>query len=323
MEPVKRIGILTSGGDAPGMNAAIRAAVLTACHFEIESVGIRRGYNGLIAGDVLPLTRKDVEGMTNLGGTMLYTARSAEFYTKAGQKRAADNCRFLGLDALVVIGGDGSFHGALELQRLGVRVACVPGTIDNDIGCSTYTIGFDTACNTAIDAMDKLNDTMKSHERCSVVEVMGHKSGHIALNVGIATGATATLTPENEVDFEADVIARIREARLRGSTHFTVVVAEGAYSAHDAAERIQAETGIEARATTLGHIQRGGSPLTRDRVTAARMGYRAVTLLRDGESGKIVVMNGDVCETVDIEPGLAMKKSFDADMCKMQNVLMK
>jgi 6-phosphofructokinase 1 len=250
-----------------------------------------------------------------------------EFMELAGQVRAADNCKFLGLDALVIIGGDGTFRGALALSRLGVPVMCIPGTIDNDIGCTSYTIGFDTACNTAVEAMDKLNDTMKSHERCSVVEVMGHKSGHIALSVGISAGATAALVPEFEINPERDFIEPIRRARLRGETHFTVIVAEGArneragiQSAHDVSRLIIEGTGIETRVTTLGHIQRGGTPLVRDRVTASRMGYKASRLLLDGARDRVVVMKGDVCDSVEIERALAMTKELDADMCRMQEV---
>ncbi|MDR3278651.1 MAG: 6-phosphofructokinase, partial [Oscillospiraceae bacterium] len=297
---MNRIGILTSGGDAPGMNAAIRAAVFAANARGIESIGIRRGYNGLIVNDMIPLTPTDVADISRLGGTMLYTARSQEFMLKKGQKRAADTCRFLGLDGLVIIGGDGSFQGALKLHELGVPVACIPGTIDNDIGCTSYTIGFDTACNTAIEAVDKLNDTMQSHERCSVVEVMGHKTGYIALNVGIATGATVTLIPEVKADFERDVVGKIREARLHGRTHFTVIVAEGACSASETAGKIETATGIETRVTSLGHIQRGGSPLVRDRVAAARMGCRAVQTLAGGEVGRVIVMACETCEAIEI-----------------------
>jgi 6-phosphofructokinase 1 len=210
----------------------------------------------------------------------------------------------------------------LELSRHGIPVIGIPGTIDNDIGCTTYTIGFDTACNTAIDAVDKLEDTMQAHERCSVVEVMGHRAGHLALNVGISAGATVTLIPEMEIDFRKDVIDRIRTARLSGHTHFTVIVAEGAASAHAVADRIKEETGIETRVTTLGHIQRGGSPLARDRVTASRMGYRAVRLLYDGVCNRIICMNGEKCVDYDIEEALSMTKGLDEDACQMQDALM-
>ena len=319
---VKRIGVLTSGGDAPGMNAAIRAVVLTALHLGIECVGIRRGYNGLISGDMAPMAAEDVSGIERWGGTILYTARSPEFVTEKGRRRAADNCIFRGLDGLVIIGGDGSFRGALDLSRLGTPVIGIPGTIDNDIGCTTYTIGFDTACNTAIDAVDKLEDTMQAHERCSVVEVMGRRAGHLALNVGISAGATVTMIPEMEIDFEKDVINRIRLARLGGHTHMTVIVAEGAASAQSVAEKIKESTGIETRVTTLGHIQRGGSPLVRDRVTASRMGYKAVRLLADGIFNRIISMNGEKCVDYGIEEALNMTKGLDEDACLMQDALM-
>jgi 6-phosphofructokinase 1 len=319
---VKRIGVLTSGGDAPGMNAAIRAVVLTSLHLGIECVGVRRGYNGLISGDVITMTGDDVTGITRCGGTILYTARSPEFLTKKGQKRGADNCKFLGIDGLVIIGGDGSYRGALALSKMGIPVIGIPGTIDNDIGCTTYTIGFDTACNTAIDACDKLDDTMQAHERCSVVEVMGHRAGYLALNVGISTGATVTLIPEMEINMEKDVFDRIRAARLMGHTHFTVIVAEGAASAHEIADKIKEATGVETRVTTLGHIQRGGSPLVRDRVTASRMGYRAVRLLADGVFNRIICMNGDKCVDYEIEEALSMTKDLDEDARAMQDALM-
>ena len=322
-EKIRRIGVLTSGGDAPGMNAAIRAVVLTAIHFGVECVGIRRGFNGLISGDMIPLTAGQVAGISKHGGTVLFTARSAEFFTPEGQKRAADNCRFMGLDGLIVIGGDGSFHGAQKLAELGVRVIGIPGTIDNDIGCTSYTIGFDTACNTAVEAVDRLNDTMQSHERCSVVEVMGRHSGHLALNVGIATGATVTLIPEMEIDFVTDVADRIRAARLSGKTHFTVIVAEGAsMSAEAVAAKIKEATGVDTRVTTLGHLQRGGPPLVRDRVTASRMGYKAVELLLSGTYNRIICMRGDQIVDYDINEALAMTKGLDVDACLMQDALM-
>ena len=308
---VKRIGVLTSGGDAPGMNAAIRAIVRTAQCLEIDCVGIRRGYAGLISGDFFPLTQKEVMGITGRGGTMLYTARSKEFVTEEGQSRAVATCKYMGIEGLVVIGGDGTFSGAAKLSKRGINVVGIPCTIDNDIGCTSYAIGFDTACNTAIDAVDRLHDTMQSHERCSVVEVMGHRAGHLALNVGIATGATVTLVPEVPFDFERDIIGRIRTARLAGRTHFTVIIAEGLEQPHIVAEKIYATTGIETRVTALGHIQRGGAPLVRDRVTATYMGYNAVMLLAEGNSGRVVAMNGDRCIDVDIHEALSMTKEFD------------
>ena len=318
---VKRIGILTSGGDAPGMNAAIRGAVRTAQCIGIECIGIRHGYAGLIRGDFIPLGEKDVKGITKRGGTMLYTARSMEFMEEEGKKRAADACNYMGIEGLIVIGGDGTFNGARGLADLGVKVIGIPCTIDNDIGCSSYTIGFDTACNTAIEAVDRLGDTMQSHERCSVVEVMGHRTGYLALNVGIATGATITLIPEVKYDFERDVIGRIRTARLAGRTHFMVIVAEGAEPVHVIAEKINKATGVETRVTALGHVQRGGAPLMRDRVTATGMGYRAVMLLASGRGGRIVAMHGDKVIDIDIYEALSMTKEFDMDVYKMFTTL--
>jgi len=309
---VKRIGVLTSGGDAPGMNAAIRAVVRTALSKGIDCVGIRHGYQGLISGEIFPMTYEDVSGLTGRGGTVLYTARSKEFMTEEGQKRAADNLRFLGIDGLVAIGGDGTFRGARDLTKYGVSVACIPGTIDNDIACTEYTIGYDTACNTAIEMVDKLNDTMRSHERCSVVEVMGRHAGHLALQVGIAASATAILVPERELDFERDVIEKIREAKLGGRSHYMIIVAEGAASAAEIGPKIQEATGVDTRVTVLGHVQRGGSPLVRDRVMASQMGYYAVKALMEGRTNRVICYDGRNCIDIDINEGLAMTKDLDA-----------
>ena len=321
LNAVNRIGILTSGGDAPGMNAAIRAAVRTAQCLGIEIVGIRHGYAGLMKGDFLSLNERDVKGITGRGGTMLYTARSTEFATEEGVKNAADTCKHIGIEGLVVIGGDGTFRGALELSKHGIEVVGIPCTIDNDIGCTSYTIGYDTACNTAIEAVDRLNDTMQSHERCSIVEVMGHRAGFLALNVGISTGATIIIVPEVRFDFERDVVRRIRTARLAGRTNFTVIIAEGLGMTNTIAEQIQKETGIETRVTTLGHIQRGGKPLAHDRIIATTMGYTAVMLLAEGNGGKVVAMNGDHCESINIEEALSMKKTFDIESYRMFTTL--
>ena len=307
---VKRIGVLTSGGDAPGMNAAIRSVVRACTYMGIECVGIRRGYNGLINGDFMVLKNGNVAHIINRGGTMLYTARSDEFRTLEGQKKAAATCKLLGLDGIVSIGGDGSFRGLVELAKQGISVVGVPATIDNDIVCTDYTIGYDTAANTAVEAIDRLRDTMQSHERCSVVEVMGRNAGYLAMYVGLAVGATAVLVPEEQIDFERDVVEKIRKARLNGFTHYMIVVAEGAGKATDIAAKIKDATDLDPRVTVLGHIQRGGSPTGRDRVNATKMGYLAVELLLQGKTNRIVCTHDGNFTDVDIDEGLAMHKSI-------------
>ena len=310
---IKRIGVLTSGGDAPGMNACVRSVVRTALYHGLECYGIRRGWNGLITGDVLRLDEKSVAHIINRGGTILYTARSREFMTEEGQKKAVSTCRFLGLDAVVAIGGDGTFRGAQALSRHGIPVIGIPGTIDNDINCSNYCIGFDTAANTAIDCIDKLRDTMQSHERCSVVEVMGRNAGYLAMYVGLAVGATAVLVPEQPIDFEMDVIEKIRQARFKGFTHYMIVVAEGAGSAADIAQKIKDAIDLDPRVTVLGHIQRGGVPTARDRVNATKMGNRAVELLMEGAFNRIVCTHEGSVTDVDINEGLSMHKSVQPE----------
>ena len=310
---IKRIGVLTSGGDAPGMNACVRAVVRTAMYRGIECFGIRRGWNGLIHGDIVKLEEKSVAHIINRGGTILYTARSEEFITEAGQRKAVSTCKFLGLDAIVAIGGDGTFRGAQALSKYGIAVVGIPGTIDNDISCTNYCIGFDTAANTAIECIDKLRDTMQSHERCSVVEVMGRNAGYLAMYVGLAVCATAVLVPEEPIDFERDVIEKIRQARLNGFTHYMIVVAEGAGSAADIAAKIKSAIDLDPRVTVLGHIQRGGAPTARDRVNATKMGYRAVELLCEGKSGRIICTHSGIITDVDINEGLAMKKSIQQE----------
>ena len=307
---VKRIGVLTSGGDAPGMNACVRAVVRSALYHGIECYGIRRGYHGLIHGDVVKLNEKSVSHTINRGGTILYSARSKEFMTEEGQRKAVSTCKFLGLDGIVVIGGDGTFRGAQALSRHGINVICIPGTIDNDIPCTNYSIGFDTAANTAIECIDKLRDTMQSHERCSVVEIMGRHAGFLAMYVGLAVGATAVLVPEEPYDFERDVIEKIRRARLNGFTHYMIVVAEGAGSAADIARKIKDSIDLDPRVTVLGHIQRGGSPTGRDRVNATKMGYLAVELLKSGQNCRIVCTQEGGFIDVGIEEGLTMKRSI-------------
>ena len=307
---VKRIGVLTSGGDAPGMNACIRAVVRSANARGIECVGIRRGWQGLISGDILEMDNASVSRIINRGGTILYSARCDEFRTHEGQEKAYATCKLIGLDGLVAIGGDGTFRGAQDLSKFGVSVVGIPGTIDNDIVCTDYTIGFDTAANTAVECMDKLRDTMQSHERCSVVEVMGHRSGYLALYVGVAIGATAVLVPERPYDFEKHVAEKIRRARISGKTNFMIVVAEGAGKATDIAKRIKEAIDLDPRVTVLGHIQRGGSPSGRDRVNATKMGYLAVELLLQGKTNRIVCTHDGSFSDVDIDEGLAMKKSI-------------
>ena len=307
---VKRIGVLTSGGDAPGMNACVRAVVRTAMYHGVECYGIRRGYNGLIQGDIIKLDEKSVAHTINRGGTILYTARSKDFMTEEGQKKAVSTCRFLGLDSIVAIGGDGTFRGARALSKHGINVVCIPATIDNDICCTNYSIGFDTAANTAISCIDKLRDTMQSHERCSVVEVMGRNAGYLALYVGLAVGATAVLVPEEKIDFERDVIEKIRQARFNGFTHYMIVVAEGAGSASDIAAKIKAAIDLDPRVTVLGHIQRGGAPSARDRVNATKMGYLAIEHLIAGKTNRIVCTEHGHFVDVDIDEGLSMKRSI-------------
>ena len=324
---VKRIGVLTSGGDAPGMNAAVRAVVRTAVSHGIQCVGIRRGWNGLINSDFVQLDGSSVSHIINKGGTMLYNARSMEFMNPEGRAKALNTCKLLGLDGIVAIGGDGTFRGALALSRQAaeagshISVVGIPATIDNDIGCSHYTIGFDTACNTAIECIDKLRDTMQSHERCSVVEVMGRHAGYLALYVGIAVGATAVLIPEREVDFQEDVVEKIRRARLAGSTHYMVVVAEGAGSAFEIGKRIHDEVGIDPRVTVLGHIQRGGSPTARDRETASRMGYEAVLTLLSNRGNRIIATRDGHIVDLDMEEALAMTKQFQMDRYQVLEAL--
>ena len=313
---IKRIGILTSGGDAPGMNAAVRAVVRTALGKGVECIGIRRGWTGLINADFVRLDSASVSHILNRGGTMLYTARSSAFMEREGRAKAISTCKLLGLDGIVAIGGDGTFRGALALSRQvaetgeTLTVVGIPATIDNDIGCSNYTIGFDTASNTAISCIDKLRDTMQSHERCSVVEVMGRHAGFLALYVGISVGANAVLIPEHEVDFKEDVIEKIRQARLGGNTHFLIVVAEGAGSAVEFGKKIREELGIDTRVTVLGHIQRGGIPTARDRETASRMGYEAVKALLSGNGNRIIGTQDGAIVDIDMEEALAMVKNL-------------
>ena len=314
---IQKLAVLTSGGDAPGMNAAIRAVVRTALGEGIDIYGVYRGYNGLIDGDMEKMNLRSVSDIIHRGGTMLYTARSKEFQTEEGMQKAVKTCRDKGIGGVVVIGGDGSFRGAQDLTRHGMPCVGIPGTIDNDISCCEHTIGYDTALNTCMEMIDKVRDTAQSHDRCSVIEVMGRRAGYLALNAGIAAGATSILVPEVEFDFQRDILDRIAATSRTGKTHFIIVVAEGIGHADEIAKRIEKETGIESRATILGHVQRGGSPTVRDRVLASEMGYHAVQLLLHGKSNRIVTIKSDKITDYDIEEALQMKKPFDRDLYDM------
>lgn len=311
---LRRIGILTSGGDAPGMNAAIRAAVRNCLKHDVTPVGIRRGYNGLIHADTYEMEASDVSGIISRGGTMLYTARCEEFKTPEGVAQAVRTCRYCGLDGIIAIGGDGTFQGASKLSAAGINTIGIPGTIDNDIGCSHYTIGFDTAANTAIECIDKLSDTMQSHERCSVVEVMGRAAGHLAVYVGCAVGAAAILIPEHPVDFQKDIAEKIIQGRYQGKRHFIIVVAEGVGHCNELAQRIKEETGIETRVSILGHIQRGGSPTARDRVMASRMGHMAVEELVKGKTNEVIVYLDSQLKAIPMKEAMKMRKKLDPYM---------
>ncbi len=318
---VKTIGVLTSGGDAPGMNAAIRAVVRTAIANGLKVKGIRRGYSGLLEEDIIDMDSISVADIIQRGGTILYTARCAEMRTPEGQQKAADICRKHGIDGLVVIGGDGSFQGARLLSNLGINTVGIPGTIDLDISCTDYTIGFDTAVNTAMEAIDKVRDTSTSHERCSIIEVMGRNAGYIALWCGIANGAEDILMTERYDGDEQRIINNIIEKRKVGKKHHIIVNAEGIGDSHAMAKRIEEATGIETRATVIGHIQRGGSPTCKDRVYASCMGARAVELLLNGQSNRVVGYRAGEFVDYDIQEGLAMKKDIDEGMYQMARKL--
>jgi len=322
---MKRIGVLTSGGDAPGMNAAIRAVVRAGIHLGMEVVGIKKGYVGLIEGLYEVLDARKVSDILHRGGTILQSARCKEFKTEAGVQKAFESAKEMGLDGLVVIGGDGSFRGARDLSLAGLPTVGIPGTIDNDIGCSDYTIGFDTALNTVMEAIDKIRDTCRSHDRCSVVEVMGRDAGYIAAYVGLATGAEAIIVPERSFDFRKDVLARIKEGVKRGKEQHLVIVAEGVtkdnMSATRMADRIEEETNVETRATILGHIQRGGNPTVKDRMVASKMGLYAAQLLEKGIGNRIVAKAGDDIVDYDILEGLNMSKSLDPVYMEVADIL--
>lgn len=306
---IKTIGVLTSGGDAPGMNAAIRAVVRRGLSSGLQVKGIRKGYNGLLNEEIVDMTARDVSDTIERGGTLLYTARCSEFRTAEGQQRGAEICRKHGIDGLVVIGGDGSFAGAQKLANLGVNTIGIPATIDLDIACTEYTIGFDTAVNTAMEAIDKVRDTSTSHERCSIIEVMGRGAGWLALWCGIANGAEDVLIPEKYDYDEQKLINNIIESRKMGKKHHIIINAEGIGHSQAMATRIEAATGIETRATILGHMQRGGSPTCKDRVYASMLGAMAVDLLLEGKKSRVVgFRHGDFVD-FDINEALAMEKN--------------
>ena len=320
---VKTIGVLTSGGDAPGMNAAIRAVVRTAINKGLKVKGIMRGYAGLLEEEIVDMESTSVSDIINRGGTILYTARCKEFTTAEGQQKGADICRKHGIDGMVVIGGDGSFRGAGKLSALGINTIGLPGTIDLDIACTDYTIGFDTAINTAMEAIDKVRDTSTSHERCSIIEVMGRHAGYIALWCGIANGAEDILLPERYDGNEQMLINRIIENRKRGKKHHIIINAEGIGHSASMARRIEAATGLETRATILGYMQRGGAPTCKDRVYASIMGSKAVELLAEGKTNRVVAYKHGEFVDFDIQEALNMTKDIPEDQYEISKLLVR
>lgn len=307
----RNIGVLTSGGDAPGMNAAIRAVVRAGSYYGFKMYGIRKGYQGLIKGEIDDLDNRSVSEKLQRGGTFLQTARSPVFATEEGLKQGIAMAKVFNLDAIIVIGGDGSFRGARDMARNGMPVIGIPGTIDNDIACSDYTIGYDTAMNTAMEAIDKLRDTASSHERCSIIEVMGRRAGYIALNVGISCGAEVIIVPEIPHTIEHDIIKPLLDARNRGKTHYIVIISEGLGDSVELAHTIESMTGIESRTTILGHLQRGGSPSARDRQMASYMGIQAIECIRDERVNRIVCYKSGCIKDIDIEEALKAEKTIE------------
>lgn len=312
---MKTIAVLTSGGDAPGMNAAVRAVVRTACENGIKVYGVIRGYNGLINGDFIEMDLRSVSDIINRGGTILYSARSVEFATEEGMRKAVRTCQEYGIEGVVVIGGDGSFRGARDLSERGIPCVGIPGTIDNDIACCDHTIGYDTCLNTIMEMVDRIRDTSESHDRCSVIEVMGRRAGYLALNAGIACGATSILIPEVPFDIQKHVIERMKKTQRTDKKHFIIIVAEGCdVDCKALAEEIQAKTGVESRYTVLGHVQRGGYPTVRDRVMATRMGNYAVKLLMNDIGNRVVASQKEEVVDYDIFEALNMKKSINLEL---------
>lgn len=310
---IKKIGVLTSGGDAPGMNAAVRAVVRTALNKGVEVVGIVGGYTGLINGEIIDFNLRSVSEIIHRGGTVLYSSRCPEFKTEEGIMKAVETCKKHGIDGIVTIGGDGTFRGARDLSLHGVPCVGIPATIDNDISSTDYTIGFDTAMNTVMEMVDRLRDTAQSHARCSVVEVMGRGAGYLALRTGIAVGAVAILVPEVEYNVD-EIVEKMIKTRETGKKHFIVVVAEGIGKVKDIAKEIEDKTGIETRATILGHVQRGGRPTVRDRVMASRMGYAAVELLVQGIGNRVISFTDNKIIDFDIYEALSMERKFDHEL---------
>jgi len=317
---VRRIGVLTSGGDAPGMNAAIRAVVRKGLSAGLEIMGIRRGYAGLLADDISQLDAGSVADIIHRGGTILRTARSQEFMTEAGFRRALDVIKERSIDGLVVIGGDGSFRGAQKLYEHGVLTIGLPGTIDNDIPAFDETIGFDTAVNTAVQAIDRIRDTATSHERTFIIEVMGRAAGHIALEAGLAAGAESILVPEEQLDWE-DVCSRLRRGHQRGKLHSIIVVCEGAGKGFEVGDFVAKCTGFDTRVTVLGHVQRGGTPSARDRIIASKLGAAAVDHLAQGEGGLVVGMKNGSVISLPVKQALQSTPNFDKDAYKLAIVL--
>ncbi len=311
---IEKIAILTSGGDAPGMNAAVRSIVRYAISQKIRVLGIRRGFMGLRKGDVFEMNLRTVSDILHHGGTVLYSSRDKKFETDEGVLEAAEVCRKEKIDAVIIIGGNGTLKGAKALSEKRINCIFIPATIDNDVSCSDYSIGFDTAMNTAMEMVDKIRDTAQSHEKCSVVEVMGRHCGDIALSTGIAVGATAILIPEIIQDFEKDIISRIKYTQKMGKRHFIVIVAEGSAKSAEIAKKIEKETGIHSRSTILGHVQRGGSPTLRDRVVASSMGCHAVDIIMRGEKNRAIASKCGNIVDFSLENAVEAKKIFDIDL---------
>ncbi len=310
---IKKIGVLTSGGDAPGMNAAVRAVVRTALNKGVDVVGIVGGYTGLINGEIVDFNLRSVSEIIHRGGTVLYSSRCPEFKTEEGIMKAVETCKKHGIEGIVTVGGDGTFRGARDLSLHGIPCVGIPATIDNDIASTDYTIGFDTAMNTVMEMVDRLRDTAQSHARCSVVEVMGRGAGYLALRTGIAVGAVAILVPEVEYNVD-EIVEKMMRTKKTGKKHFIVVVAEGIGKVKDIAKEIEDKTGIETRATILGHVQRGGRPTVRDRVMASRMGYAAVDLLVQGIGNRVISFTDNKIIDFDIYEALSMERKFDHEL---------